>query len=97
MWRIREAVKAFIFRLRHPITQHHPTWGPFDHSHICMAARVLDEKSFIEVCPRRGRCKIDYDDACDKCDYMRIIIYGVNSDGQKYVNGEAQSWRIMKK
>jgi len=85
MWRIREAAKVFTFRLRHPIILHRPTWGAFDHSHICIAARVLDEESFTKVCPRHGKCEIDYDDACDVCGYMRILEYDTNSDGKKSI------------
>ena len=86
MWRIREAIKVFAFRLRHPVVVHVPTWGCFDHSHTCIASMILDEKSFKEVCPAGGRCNIGLDDVCDTCGYLLIIQYGVNKHGKKYID-----------
>ena len=86
MGNVRKALNAFQFRLRHPLPVHHPTWTAYDHEHICIAARILDEESFTQVCPCGGNCDIDMDEACDTCKYLKILSYCQTRSGKKYVS-----------
>ena len=86
LWKLRSAAREFRYKLRYPFSTHLPTWNDGDHDHVCIARRLLDEESFVAVCPRHGKCDIASDDACDVCGYMRILEFNVNDDGKKYID-----------
>jgi hypothetical protein len=86
MWKLRAAIRAFIYRLRFPIVSNHSsTWDIEDHSHICIAVRLLSSDDFIAVCPCNGKCEIDFDDKCDNCRYFRVLDYDTESNGEKTI------------
>lgn len=74
-FRLRCAFRAFAYRFRLPLIHHYPTWGRYDHDHICLAARLLSPKEFSMVCPAAGGCDAETDDVCDSCPYLRTISF----------------------
>ena len=85
-WKIKVAFKQFIFRLKHPIhICDNNKWDGCSHEHVCIAARLLTQKNFTDVCPKHGKCEIELDDRCDTCRYLKTIrFYSENVDGFKH-------------
>lgn len=87
MWKIKLAFKAALQRLKHPVTRlHSGDWSPEDHSHICIAARLLDTDDFETVCPFKGQGDIEHEYRCDYCPYMRILEFDISDlTGRKII------------
>ena len=87
-WHFKLAFKQFKNRLKYPITYtHSSSWDNDDHSHICIAAMLLDKDDFKSVCPCQGKCElIGWDEICEYCQYSAIIDYQTSENGNKYID-----------
>lgn len=53
-------------------------WDKESHQHICLAVNLLEPKDFEQVCPKGGRCEVEYDCYCDYCRYMKTLTFDKN-------------------
>lgn len=86
-WHVREAIRAGANRMKHPMTRARSySWGEEDHTHICLAARLLESADFEAVCPHHGKVEeICWCDDCDYCKYQAIIDFNTANDGSKNI------------
>lgn len=76
IWKIISAIKFAVQRLRFPLVKiHGSNWDEHDHCHVCIAARLLDAEDFVKVCPFGGKCNIEWDDCCDRCEYKKLLMF----------------------
>ena len=87
-YRIRRVWLAARKALKMPMGHLHSyDWGPMDHKHICLAARLLEPDDFKDVCPFDGEPFIEFEDCCDECEYFAIIDFNSEPHGEKkYIN-----------
>lgn len=98
-WHLLAALRIAKTRMKYPVYRAHSySWSKDDHSHICIALRLLERDDFEAVCPRHGKISkstLECDNKCDYCKYQAIIDYDKNANGEKgislYISEEIQS------
>lgn len=85
---VRDAIRAGANRMKHPMSRDRAwDWSPNDHSHFCLAAKVLESSDFETVCPYHGKVEdIGCCDECDYCKYMAIVDFNTDKNGEKNIS-----------
>lgn len=75
IWRLKKICRALQKLRKMPLSQLHSySWGPGDHAHICLAARLLEPDDFAAVCPWEVSL-LEHDDHCEECPYFAIVSF----------------------
>lgn len=89
LWKLKAAIKVAIQRFRYPVLrlQSHD-WSQEDHAHICVAARLLNEQDFLEVCPiaKDKNAVLELEDVCDFCPHLVILDFNTDENGKKSIH-----------
>lgn len=85
---VQDAIRAGANRMKHPMGRDRAySWSKGDHSHFCLAAKILESKDFETVCPYRGKVEdIGCCDECDYCKYEAVINFNTDKNGNKNIS-----------